>query len=84
MSKYMLDRDTYYPLKDFHPLWRTHRLMAKWSGEKRPPKKGQWYLSGAVIEAYQAKRDLDAPYPIAEIYSTREVKSYVGVKLQDC
>ena len=84
MSKHILDRDSFYPLKDFHPQWRNYRLMAKWTGEKRSPKKGEWYLSGAVIEAYQAKRDLDAPYSIADIYDVKEVKSYVGVKLEDC
>lgn len=82
MSKYILDRDAYYPLEDFHPLWRTYRLRAKWNGEKRPPKKGEWYLSGAPIDAYQAKSDLDTPYHIAEIYDTKEVKEVVGTPIE--
>ena len=36
------------------------------TGEYRAPKRGEWYLSGAVIDAYQAPNDLSAPYWIAE------------------
>jgi hypothetical protein len=32
----------------------------------RPPKKGEWYLSGAIVEAYQAPHDLTAAYTIVE------------------
>lgn len=44
------------------------RIKAKWTGEKRAPKKGEYYLSGAVIEAYRAKNDLTTPFHIAKLY----------------
>jgi hypothetical protein len=33
---------------------------------KRAPMKGEWYLSGAIIEAYQAPNDLTTEYTIVE------------------
>lgn len=32
----------------------------------RAPKKGEWYLSGAIIEAYQAPNDLTTEYMVVE------------------
>jgi hypothetical protein len=40
-------------------------VRAEWTGEKRAPKAGEWYLSGAVITAYRAPNDLSIPYHIA-------------------
>lgn len=37
------------------------------TGEKRPPKKGEWFLSGAIVEAYYAPNDLTTPYHIARL-----------------
>lgn len=38
----------------------------KWDGKpKRCPKKGEWYLSGALVSAYQAPNDLSTEYFIA-------------------
>jgi hypothetical protein len=34
------------------------------TGEFRPPKKGEWYLSGAIPRAYKALNDLTSPYHI--------------------
>jgi hypothetical protein len=31
----------------------------------RKPKKGEWYLSGAIVEPYQALTDLDDDYLVA-------------------
>ena len=36
------------------------------NGEFRPPKRGEYYLSGAIVEAYRAPNDLSTPYWIAE------------------
>jgi len=36
------------------------------TGEYRAPKRGEWYLSGAIIDAYQAPNDLDTAYWIAQ------------------
>ena len=41
-------------------------LRARYTGEKRAPKKGEWYISGAIPEAYEAKNDLSTPYHIAK------------------
>lgn len=38
----------------------------RWNGEKRPPHKGEFYLSGSTIIAYRAGGDLSYPYHIAE------------------
>lgn len=38
----------------------------RWNGEKRPPRKGEFYLSGSRIVAYRAGGDLSYAYHIAE------------------
>jgi hypothetical protein len=35
------------------------------TGEFRPPRQGEWYLSGAIIEAYLAPAGLSSAYWIA-------------------
>jgi hypothetical protein len=47
--------------------------MASPTGEFRPPRKGEWYLSGAIIEAYQAKADMSDPYVIVKLVKARAV-----------
>lgn len=37
----------------------------KWTGEKRPPKAGEWYLSGSIIAPYQSLGDMPYAYHIA-------------------
>lgn len=44
-----------------------HKIKAVWTGGKRKPKAGEWYLSGAIIEAYLAKHNLDTEYHIARL-----------------
>lgn len=59
-----------YPLADTPPgglRLGSGPLMARPTGEKRPPRKGEWYLSGAQVEAYRAHNDLSTPYHIAEL-----------------
>lgn len=51
-----------------------HRT-AKFTGEVRPVKRGEWFLSGAIIEAYFANADLSTPAPIAVL--TRKAKDAV-------
>jgi hypothetical protein len=43
------------------------RFAAVPTGEKRPPRRGEWYLSGGPIAAYRAPNDLDHPYHIAKL-----------------
>lgn len=57
----VVTRDGLYPSGE-------HRLtpeLYRWTGEKRPPRRGEFYLSGAIVEAYRAPNDLDTPYHIA-------------------
>lgn len=42
-------------------------LSGKWTWrliERRPPKKGEYYLSGAIPTAYKAPNDLSTPYMV--------------------
>lgn len=50
-------------------------VLAKASGEYRRPKEGEWYLSGAIVAAYRAPKDLRAEYQIAQlqVVQTRKV-----------
>lgn len=52
--------------KDEKELFGPHPRVV-WTGDHRPPLKGEWYLSGSVIEAYRAPNDLSTPYPIARL-----------------
>jgi len=47
-------------------------LGAVWTGEKRPPRQGEWYLSGAEIGAYRTHTDLSTPYHIARLVRFEE------------
>ena len=81
----MLKRGEFYPLGDRLTLAESRRfglsmasdltiqasMRGRWTGEQRPPRAGEWYLSGALIEAYRAPSDLSAPYPIAELVKIR-------------
>lgn len=70
-----LRRGQRYPLADHVPLTEAEALgvgkraaiVAVWTGEKRCPKAGEWYLSGAIIEAYRAPNDLTTEYHIAQL-----------------
>lgn len=44
------------------PGWRNYRFIK--AGEYRAPKKGEWYLSGAIPCAYYAHNDLRSNYHI--------------------
>lgn len=44
-------------------------VMARWDGRPpRPPRAGEWFLSGANVEAYLAPSDLGTPYHIATLH----------------
>lgn len=41
----------------------------KWSYRRlgfRPPRKGEFYLSGAIVQAWRAPNDLGTPYHVVE------------------
>lgn len=41
------------------------RARYRATGEFRPPRKGEFYLSGAIVHAYMAPNDLSTSYWIA-------------------
>lgn len=42
-------------------------LRGAMTGEFRCPKKGEWYLSGALPAAYKARNDMESPYYILRL-----------------
>lgn len=46
------------------------------TGEKRPPKKGEYYLSGAIVTAWRAFADMTTPYRIAKVVRIEKVTAY--------
>lgn len=60
----------YFPIAT-PDLWaapdRGYQRMAKLTGERRAPRRGEWYISGAIAEAYYAPNDLSTSYRIAKI-----------------
>ena len=52
---------------------KTTRFCATPTGEFRAPSKGEWYLSGAIVEAYQAYSDYAQPYHIARLVPAKRV-----------
>jgi hypothetical protein len=51
--------------KGTYPSGEPFGSKFKASGEFREPKKGEWYLSGAIVEAYRSPNDLSTKYWIA-------------------
>jgi hypothetical protein len=49
------------------------RVMA--IGEYRAPKKGEWFLSGAIVEGYRAFADMSVRYHIGQLVEVEEVKT---------
>lgn len=93
MKTKLKDRAKFFPVGDFIPGiemskfgFRTieermkgqRHIMAEPTGEKRPPLKGEWFLSGAEAAAYRAPNDLSTPYHIATLVKveTRTVTTY--------
>jgi hypothetical protein len=63
-------------LKGLYPVeGKPNNIRAQWTGAKRCPKKGEFYLSGSPISAYRAFEDLTSEYHIARLVEVREVKS---------
>lgn len=52
-----------------------NRFRAVPTGEKRAPKKGEWYLSGAEITVYRAPNDLSTVFHIARLVEVKVVPS---------
>ena len=50
-------------------------LKAVMTGEYREPKQGEWYISGAVPEAYLAPNDLGMKHHIAKLAKVRTIQT---------
>ncbi len=50
-----------------YPVAGKRNQKVKPTGEKRCPKKGEYYLSGAIVEAYLAPNDLSTEFYIAKL-----------------
>jgi hypothetical protein len=66
----MINTNVLYPLADESTTGKS--IMAMPTGEFREPKKGEWYLSGAIVEAYKARNDLTTKYWIAKRVKVEE------------
>ncbi len=55
-------------------------IKAILSTEYRCPKKGEWYISGAIPQAYRAENDLSMKANIAKLVLT-ETKTITTVKI---
>lgn len=77
----------FYPLADRHPKQKfaplksigfegSKNIKAIGTGIRRYPKKGEWYLSGAIVNAYKAFEDLSIVYEIAKIVEVEEIEFY--------
>lgn len=55
-------------------------IAAVATGDVRCPKKGEWYLSGAIVEAYKAPNDIPSKYQIAALVQI-ETKIETRVKI---
>jgi len=61
------------------PTYILKDVRAVWTGEKRTPRAGEWYLSGAAVEAYRTKNDLSTPYHIATLVKIRTETNEIEV-----
>jgi hypothetical protein len=48
------------------------KIRGVWTGELRPPKKGEYYISGAIPQAYKAHGNLACSYHIAKLVEVEE------------
>lgn len=58
-----------FPLASYH----AGKMMIEYTGEKRPPKRGEWFLSGAIVEGYQAMHDMTTSYHIGVLVETETI-----------
>jgi hypothetical protein len=62
-----MDQTIYYPIAAEENYHIRREFHAVWTGEIRPPRKGEWFLSGAIVEAYKAHSDLNQSLHIAQL-----------------
>jgi hypothetical protein len=64
-----------YPIAEADRTYAGSATKVRATRETRPPKKGEWFLSGAEVEGYFAHNDLATPYTIAVPVSAAVVKA---------
>jgi hypothetical protein len=72
----------FYRLRDYYPGDRplhapNPRFMAVKTGEFRAVRAGEWYLSGAIPEAYRAQADLAESRDILRVVEVETVTTIV-------
>lgn len=69
----MVSRDGVYPVADTVPAkyGTPSQVKARWTGEFREPRQGEWFLSGAIVEAYRAKANMTTKRHIAKLVKAR-------------
>ena len=58
-------------------------ISAVRTAQRRCPKKGEWYLSGAIPTAYKAPNDFSTEYLIAKLVKTETVTIYKIIQLHE-
>lgn len=48
-----------------------NRFQVESTGEFRFPKKGEWFLSGAIIQGYKTQNDLTTSYNIGKLVEVK-------------
>lgn len=69
-------RDGLYPIGEGESLPDGNtraNTRARATGERRRPKSGEWFLSGAIVEAYRARADMTVERQIARLVVGRMV-----------
>jgi len=72
------DRPTVQEMKQlgldtsFNSRYGHRNVYAEYIGEKREPKKGEWYLSGAIATAYRAPNNLSTIFHIARLIRVKK------------
>lgn len=83
----MTQKKRFYPLAECSGIDHATRqalgnglIMAVLTGEKRQPLQGEWFLSGAIPEAYRAFNDLAEEYLIVRLV---RVKTRTIIEVDD-
>lgn len=66
-----VSRPRRYPVVDLD-LDEKPGQFVELTGEKRPPCKGEWYVSGAIPRGYRALEDLTQVHYIARLVKSKE------------
>ena len=54
-----------------HPFPSREQYRVQATGEFRPPRAGEWFISGAIAEGYRARHDMSGSYYIGKLVRVR-------------